>query len=213
MPHDSVRTILFDWDGTLFDSFSAGYHASVTVLQHLGVEVTRERFLETYSPNWHESYAKLGVPKERWTEADRLWRKTYDASTSKPFPHAFETLSRLHDASFSLGLVTSGDRDRVENELARFELRDYFSVVVCFEDTEKKKPDPAPLALALGKLAVEASITAYVGDRPEDIEMGRSVGSYTIAVESEYGPRGLLEEAAPDWLLPHAGHLPDRLGV
>ena len=53
-------------------------------------------------------------------------------------------------------------------------------------------------------------MTVYVGDRPEDIEMGRQVGTYTVAVESEYGPRRLLEDAEPDLLLPHAGHLPDR---
>ena len=39
--------------------------------------------------------------------------------------------------------------------------------------------------------------------------MGQKVGAYTVGVESEYGPRSILEEAAPDLILPHAGHLVD----
>jgi len=32
-----VKTVLFDWDGTLLDSFPAGYHSSITVLRHFGI--------------------------------------------------------------------------------------------------------------------------------------------------------------------------------
>lgn len=207
----NATTILFDWDGTLIDSFPAGYNASMGVLRELGVEVDRERFLETYSPNWYESYEKLGVPRRLWEEADRMWRRIYHQQTSELFPFVATMLRRLTEAGFTLGLVTSGNRDRVQGELERFDLQEHFSVTVYFEDTHEKKPHPAPLTCALGKLEVDASLTVYVGDRPEDIEMGRRVGTYTVAVESEYGPRRLLEEAEPDLLLPHAGHLPEKL--
>jgi phosphoglycolate phosphatase-like HAD superfamily hydrolase len=60
-----VRTIVFDWDRTFLDSVPAGYNASVTVLRHFGIEVDRKRFLETYSPNWYDSYRMLGVSRGR----------------------------------------------------------------------------------------------------------------------------------------------------
>jgi pyrophosphatase PpaX len=207
----NATTILFDWDGTLIDSFPAGFNASMSVLREFGLAVDRERFLETYSPNWYESYEKLGVPRERWEEADRMWRRTYRQQTPELFPFVTTMLRRLRDAGFILGIVTSGNRVRVRSELERFRLLEHFQATVYFEDTREKKPNPAPLACALGKLEVDASLTVYVGDRPEDVEMGRRVGTYTVAVESEYGPRRLLEEAGPDLLLPHAGHLPERL--
>ena len=207
----NATTILFDWDGTLIDSFPASYNASMSVLRELGLEVDRERFLETYSPNWYESYEKLGVPRHMWEQADRMWRRSYHQQTSELFPFVGTMLRRLREAGFTLGIVTSGNRDRVQGELARFGLRDHFSATVHFEDTHEKKPHPAPLLRALEKLQARASLTVYVGDRPEDIEMGRQVGTYTVAVESEYGPRRLLEDAEPDLLLPHAGHLPGKL--
>lgn len=208
-----VRTVLFDWDGTLLDSFPAGYHASVTVLRHFGIEVDRKRFLETYSPNWYESYRLLGVPETEWSNADQLWRKTYRQQTSELFPFAAEMLERLRQAGMSLGLVTSGNRERVLHEIDRFRLHGTFSAVVCFEDTHEKKPHPAPLTRGLEQLSASASTAVYVGDRPEDIYMGQSVGTFTIGVESEYGPREILEKAAPDLVLPNASHLPERLGL
>ncbi|HXV61890.1 MAG TPA: HAD family hydrolase [Vicinamibacteria bacterium] len=207
------KAILFDWDGTLLDSFPAGYRASITVLRHLGFEVDRKRFLETYSPNWYESYRLLGVPEEEWSNADALWRRTYREHESPLFPFVEKLLTRFDAAGYTLGLVTSGTRDRVDEELKRFRLDGLFAVTVCFEDTTDKKPHPAPLALAIEALDAEARSCIYVGDRPEDIEMGRRVGTYTVGVESEYGPRDLLERAEPDLLLVHAGLLADRFGV
>ena len=206
-----VNTIIFDWDGTLIDSFSASYNASMSVLREFGLEVDRERFLETYSSNWYESYEKLGVPKHMWEQADQMWQRTYRQQTSKLFPFVGTMLRRLQVAGFILGIVTSGNRSRVRAELARLELQDHFSETVCFEDTYEKKPHPAPLVRALEKLQARPSLTVYVGDRPEDVEMGQRVGTYTVAVESKYGTRRLLEDAKPDLLLPHAGHLLGQL--
>jgi pyrophosphatase PpaX len=210
---DVVQTVLFDWDGTLLDSFPAGYHASITVLRHFGIDVDRARFLETYSPNWYESYRLLGVPEDEWENADLLWRSTYREQTSEPFPFVAKTLERLRRGGLGLGVVTSGNRDRVLGELERFHLAEHFSAVVCFEDTTEKKPHPAPLLRAIETLSASPPTTVYVGDRPEDIHMGRRVGTFTVGVESEYGPRVVLEKASPDLLLPDASHLPESFGI
>lgn len=206
-------TILFDWDGTLLDSYSAGYRASIAVLRHYGLEVDRDQFLETYSPNWYHSYERLGLPRDEWDNADRMWRETYREQTSEPFPFVAALLERLRAADLTLGLVTAGDRDRVHRELEAHELEAFFAVTICFEDTEEKKPHPAPLRRALEQLGAEAAATVFVGDRPEDVQMGRNVGTYTVAVESEYGPRDILEQAEPDLILPDAGHLPKTFGL
>ena len=209
----SLTAVLFDWDGTLLDSFPAGYRASIAVLEHYGIDIDRERFLETYSPNWYESYEKLGLPREEWDNADQMWRRTYQTQVSEPFPFVRHLLEHLRNAGLTLGLVTAGNRERVHRELNDFELREFFAAIVCFEDTEEKKPHPAPLTRALEHLDVAPQATVYVGDRREDIVMGQKVGAYTVGVESEYGPRSMLEEADPDLILLNAGHLVDNFGL
>jgi HAD superfamily hydrolase (TIGR01509 family) len=209
---ERILAILFDWDGTLLDSYASGFRATMTVFQHYGIPADRQRFLATYSPNWYETYRLLGLAEDKWEAADRLWLQTYAQEPPDLYPFARETLATLAEHGYTLGLVTSGNRERVAEEIARHGLGELLSTLVCFEDTREKKPHPAPLLAALESLGRRPAEAAYVGDRPEDIMMGKSTGSYSIAVESEYGTRQVLEEALPDLLLPNAGHLTRRFG-
>lgn len=207
-----VRAILFDWDGTLLDSYPAGFQASMAVARHFGIPFDRERFLATYSPNWYESYRAVGLPEPEWERADRIWLETYGRQGIELYPSARTTLASLTAHGYALGLVTSGNRDRVHRELARFGLERAFSVLICHEDSAQKKPHPEPLLTALEVMGRRPAETVYVGDRPEDILMGLSVGAYTVGVESAYGTRADLERAAPNLLLPDVGHLPAHFG-
>lgn len=184
----------------------------MAVFQHFGIVGDRERFLDTYNPNWYETYRTLGLPEGEWATADRIWLDTYHQNPPDLYPFARSTLEALKQHGYAIGLVTSGNRDRVSNELDRHRLKNIFEARVYFEDTEQKKPHPAPLRTALARMGILASQSAYVGDRPEDILMGRRTGSFTVGVESAYVTRDALEVALPDLILPHAGHLPDSLG-
>ena len=209
---ERIVAILFDWDGTLLDSYAAGFDASMAVFRHFEIPVDRERFLSTYSPNWYISYRLLGLPESKWNEADHIWLDTYGREQPELYPFAHRTIETLSQNGYTLGVVTSGNRERVTKELERHELEEVLSTVVCFEDTKRKKPDPEPLLVALEQLKRQPEEAAYVGDRPEDILMGKKMGSYSIGVESPFGTRELLEEAFPDLILPDAGHLPGRFG-
>ncbi len=208
----SISAIFFDWDGTLLDSYPSGYRASMAVFRHYDIEVNRKFFLSTYNPNWYETYKTIGLPPEEWATADRIWLDTYHEMPPDLYPFARQTLETLQGYEYSLGLVTSGNRERVAQELGRHRLDRYFSVLICFEDTQEKKPHPAPLISALGQMNQSATESAYVGDRPEDILMGRKTGSYTVGVESAYVTLDALKEAAPDIIFPDVGHLPTRFG-
>ncbi len=207
-----ISAILFDWDGTLIDSYPSGYRASMAVFHHYGIEVDRELFLSTYNPNWYETYRRFGLPPEEWDTADRIWRDSYHQVPPDLYPFARQTLATLQRHEYSLGLVTSGNRERVTRELNRHQLDNFFSVRIYFEDTKEKKPHPAPLVAALEQMDQSATESAYVGDRPEDILMGRQTGCYTVGVESAYVTLDILEQASPDIILPNVGQLAARFG-
>ena len=88
----SRNTILFDWDGTLFDSASAGWLAFQKTFDDLGVLFTREFYEAHYSPNWYTMYETLSVPKEKWKIADELWLERYGEQPPKLVDGARETL-------------------------------------------------------------------------------------------------------------------------
>jgi phosphoglycolate phosphatase-like HAD superfamily hydrolase len=110
-----------------------------------------------------------------------------------------------------LGLVTSGDRDRVTQQLRAFRLTRLFGARVCSGDTPEKKPHPAPLRLALRQLRLEPSACVYVGDSPEDLQMAKSAGVRAIAVLGPFPTEKRLRAAKPDFLLESIRELPDAL--
>ena len=209
----SVSAVLFDWDGTLADSFATTRHASLSVFGHFGIRMNEARYQATYRPDWHETYRQLGIPETRWDEAGTIWREKYleRSHAVNLFPDVLGTLRALADRELRLGVVTSADRLRLLEDLNRLALADRFEALVAFEDTRNKKPHPEGLLLALSRLGVEPRDALYVGDRPEDIAMGKRAGTLTAALVSNFSSDEMLRAAEPDLLLDALGDLPGAL--
>ena len=209
----AVSAVLFDWDGTLVDSFATTRYASLSVFGHFGIRMDEARYQATYRPDWHETYRQLGIPEARWDEAGAIWSEKYLERRGgvKLFPEALGALRTLSDREFRLGVVTSADRRRFHEDLHRLGLADRFQALVAFEDTQNKKPHPEGLLLALSRLGVEPRNAIYVGDRPEDVAMGKSAGTLTAAIVSNFSSEAMLRSAIPDVLLPTIADLPGFL--
>ena len=113
-----MKAILFDFDGTLIDSAPDHLRAYRASLAHYGIDLTPERYFATYSPNWHQMYAALGLPQTAWEEADAAWLAEVANHESPLFPGVVPLLSNLGQRS-TLGLVTAGSRSRVMQQLKR----------------------------------------------------------------------------------------------
>jgi HAD superfamily hydrolase (TIGR01549 family) len=196
-PRD-LRAVLFDWDGTLANTAEASYRCYEKLFGGYGITFDRDAFQRTYSPNWHLTYTALGLPTDRWAEADALWLTHYQGEHVALIEGAREALGRLKGARIPLGLVTSGDRVRVARELAELEMAPLFDVVVCAEDIVNRKPHPEALLLALDRLHVHPAAAAYVGDSPEDIAMAREAGVFAIGIPGGFPNREALLASRPD---------------
>jgi HAD superfamily hydrolase (TIGR01509 family) len=192
------RAVLFDWDGTLVDSADLSYRCYVTAFATFGISFSREDYARTYSPDWHRTYEMVGVPKERYDEADARWIEAYAREATSLLPGARETLESVHERGIAQGLVTSGDRGRVEKEILDLGVASFFSALVCGGDVARRKPDPLPLLTALGQLGVEGRDAAYVGDSPEDVQMARAAGAYTVGIPGGFPNREALLASRPD---------------
>jgi HAD superfamily hydrolase (TIGR01509 family) len=194
----ALSAVLFDWDGTLVDSAEASYRTYERLFGSFGIGFDRARFAATYSPDWRRTYRLVGLPLESWNDADARWLELYGEEAPALLPGASEALRRLRDGGLLLGVVTSGSRSRVERELERFGLRELFGALVCAEDCRRRKPDPEPLRMALGRLGAAAPLAACVGDSPEDVEMARAAGVFSVGVPGGFPNREKLRSARPD---------------
>src|SRR5271157_2343983 len=105
-----IRAVLFDWDGTLLNSYQADAGA------------------------YQAMFAEMGIP---WTVEDLATHYAKHKPSMITGAHALlATLCKKYE----LGLVTSGDRERVTGQLREFRLLRTFSARVCGGDTENKKP-------------------------------------------------------------------------
>jgi len=195
-----LQAVLFDWDGTLVNTAEASYRCYEKLFGSYGIAFDRDAFRRTYSPNWHLTYSALGLAEERWAEADKRWLSHYCEEEIVLIEGARDALLRVRAAGLRAGLVTSGDRVRVSRELADLGMAELFEVLVCAEDTVRRKPHPEPLLLALQRMRLGAAEAVYVGDSPEDVQMAQAAGVRTVGIPGGFPNREALAAARPDVL-------------
>jgi phosphoglycolate phosphatase len=205
-----IRGVLFDWDGTLLNSYDADSSAYLAMFRTMQIPWGLEELAVHYSPNWYDVYRAAKLPRDQRGAADIAWRKCYATHRPKLMKNARRILARVQ-REYRVGLVTSGDRGRVTRQLREFSLTRLFTVRVCGDDTLRKKPHPAPLLLALRGMSLHASSCVYVGDSPEDLEMARRAGVRSIAVLGCFPTEKRLRAARPEVLLESIEELPEAL--
>jgi HAD superfamily hydrolase (TIGR01549 family) len=206
----SATHVLFDWDGTLLNSYEADVRAYLAMFRALDIVWTEAEIARHYSPNWYRVYKAARVPRRHWKRADKLWTKAY-AQENPPLLTGARRVIRAVAKRFTLGIVTSGNRARVRGQLRDLKLADYFSACVCSEDAEHKKPHPAPLQLALKRLRSRPEDCVYVGDTAEDMEMAARAGVRAIGVLGPFPTAERIRKARPELLLESIGELPGYL--
>ena len=194
----SIKTLLFDWDGTLFDSARAGRLAFQKTFDDLGIAFTQEFYEARYSPNWYAMCEALNLPKDKWKAADERWLEHYGEQPPKLVDGAGATIAELQSRGYRLGIVTSGTHRRVAREIELLGMISTFQALICNEHIVNKKPHPEGLEKAMLGLQSLPGACGYVGDAPEDIQMGKNARVLTVAVPSAYPTSKRLRAADPD---------------
>jgi pyrophosphatase PpaX len=177
--------VLFDLDGTLIDSgpiiLASMQHAVRTVL---GTEIPQEQLGMTIGGQGIVAQMQA-IDVEHADDLLEAYKEHNDGlhDTLEAFDDLVALLPGLKAEGRRLGIVTAKRHRTVGLALERFPaLAEVFDVVVGFEDTERHKPDPDPVLLAIGRLAGTPAESAYVGDSPFDIGAAKAAGVYAVAV-------------------------------
>lgn len=184
--------LLFDMDGVLVDVSGSYRAAIVETAASFGVAVTAADIAGAKAAgdannDWiltQRLLAARGVQAELG-EVTRRFEVLYQGTDAAPGLRRHERLTvdrawleRLA-ARLPLGIVTGRPRGDAERLLAEQGIADLFGAVVCMHDAPRK-PDPAPVRLALERLGVSGGW--LVGDTPDDVRAARAAGVVPVGI-------------------------------
>lgn len=198
------RAVLFDFDGTLADSYDA-ITASVNHVRrhHHLTELDANTVRELVGFGLEQLMADI-VPEGDPHENAKIYRAHHPSvmfTHTRLLPGVWETLQRLHRDGVKLGICSNKPSGITRQLVESLKLSSLFDVVLGPEDSGEPKPSPKMLHLALEKLGVGSLESLYIGDMVVDIQTARNAVLPVWVVPTGSHSRETLEAAKPDRLL------------
>ncbi|MEY4684508.1 MAG: hypothetical protein RLZ25_967 [Pseudomonadota bacterium] len=179
--------LIFDWDGTLFDSIEW----IVSCLQ----QAARQTGLR--EPSQREARAVIGLslqaaldtlyPGEDEATAHRLVAHYRDVYHTRPlsslglYQGVPELLTALREEGFQLAVATGKARSGLDAALDETGIRHLFDATRCADETASK-PDPLMVEEILEELQVAKDRALMIGDSLHDLRMADRAGIRAIGV-------------------------------
>ena len=207
----SRLALLFDLDGTLIDSIGLLLDCMEYTFAERTRRPTRAEWtagigtpLRTQLAEWCETPGDVDALVDRY----RTHQDLHLERLTSLYPDVAETLQWLRNEGHATAIVTSKGRGMTDRSLQHVGLNDAFDTIVTYEETQRHKPLPDPVLLALERLGIEAERAIFVGDSPHDMLSGQAASVKTAA--ALWGPftRDELAIANPTWFLTRMGELP-----
>jgi 2-phosphoglycolate phosphatase len=197
------RAVLFDFDGTLADSYDA-ITASVNhvraghALPPLPVGDVRRmvghgilQLMADIAPGDPAANAAIY----------RAHHPSVMYEHTRLLPGVREALRQLSIAGVKLAVCSNKPAEITRKLLEALHISDLFDAALGPEDAGKPKPDPAMLVLALERLGIAKADALYIGDMPLDVETARRAGVAVWVVSTGSSDAEELRRAQPDRLL------------
>jgi phosphoglycolate phosphatase-like HAD superfamily hydrolase len=169
------KAIIFDYDGVIVDSFPSVYQVYKKTCERFGVAYpeTLEKFRRTYGYNYSECLTNLGIKKEDFAEASKIYKTEIVKIKHEIFPGIKDVIIKLSQ-KYKLYLVTASHIAEVLPKIKDFGLDGFFVNVYCGDGNSGRK---AEMFLDLFQAeGYQPSEVTSIGDRAVDYDVAKKVG-------------------------------------
>jgi phosphoglycolate phosphatase len=178
--------IVFDWDGTLFDSTALIARCIQSACADVGTPVPSDRdasYVIGLGLADALQHAAPQLPRERHRELAERYRHHYLSSHSSVvlFDGTLEMLQALKGRSHLLGVATGKTRRGLDDALGTAQMKGLFDSTRTADETAGK-PDPQMLLELMHELDVAPQRTLMIGDTTHDLQMAANAGTASIGV-------------------------------
>jgi phosphoglycolate phosphatase len=189
--------IVFDWDGTLFDSTGLITRSIQAACGDVGAAVPSERdasFVIGMGLKEALRHAAPAFPEARYAELADRYRHHYFAQQHEilMFDGALELLAALKESKHLLAVATGKSRRGLDEALHSKQLLGVFDATRTADETASK-PDPRMLLELMTELGARPERTLMIGDTTHDLQLAANAGTASIGVS--YGAHDPAEFA------------------
>ncbi|MBU2869335.1 HAD family phosphatase [Colwellia sp. E2M01] len=195
--YDDFDAILFDMDGTIFDSETVHREAW---------KITAKQFSQVFTDEMYIQFIGLTTPESMKLAMEMFNNSDEAAESSKkvditlfsscyyenlkllvqqavPLKKGFlDYLAKVKQLNKPLGIVTSSASTGVKSNFYSYDFYPAFTLVVTRDDVKKYKPDPAPYLLACERLGVKPERVIVFEDSNAGATAALAAGCYTIGI-------------------------------
>ncbi|EJO9870208.1 phosphoglycolate phosphatase [Vibrio vulnificus] len=222
MTQQEIKLIAFDLDGTLLDSVPDLAVAADQATRAVGFPGVTELQVRDYVGNGADILIgralsqSLTINPELSDELRAQARGLFDDFYQKTghklshlYPTVKETLKELHQAGFTLALVTNKPSKFVPDVLQQHGIADYFVDVLGGDSFPEKKPNPIALNWLMEKHQIQPTEMLMVGDSKNDILAAKNAGCASFGLTYGYNHGEPIAASEPDFVADSLAQLLD----
>jgi phosphoglycolate phosphatase len=203
--------VVFDWDGTLFDSTALIVQSIQAACRDIGAPVpddVRASYVIGLGLRPAMEYAAPGLEASRYPLLAERYKHHYLARQHALtlFPGVLDMLGALRLRNHWLAIATGKSRSGLDQALATAELVGVFDGSRTADETQSK-PHPQMLHELMREFGCEPERTLMVGDTTHDLELAANAGAPSIAVTYGAHDRDALDAHAPLFTAHSVGEL------
>lgn len=209
------RAALFDFDGTLADSFAAITASTNYVRDLYGHPPLPEAEVRGYVGYGLENLLENLVPGADTGEAVAKYRdhhQTVIFDLTRLMPGVGEAIPELARRGYRMAVCSNKKVEFTRQLVAALGLGPYFEAVLGPDDVgNRAKPDPAMLVEGLTRLGVTPHEAVYVGDMGIDVHTAKAAGVPVWIVLGGAAGHEDVTKTGPDRVLPHFAEILELL--
>lgn len=178
--------VIFDWDGTLYDSTALIVRCIRSACSDLGLPVpSAQDAAYVIGLGLHDALAHVAptLPPERVPELGLRYRHHYLSRERELslFEGVLPMLQTLKERNHWLAVATGKSRVGLNEALGHVDLHGVFDGTRTADETASK-PHPRMLLELMSEFGVEPDRTLMIGDTTHDLQLALNAGVHSIAV-------------------------------
>lgn len=210
-----MRLIIFDFDGTLADTFGEIVEAVNAAQDVFAVERANAETVRGwigYGLQYFMESALGGTDSDAVAAFTGTYKRLYREiafDRARLFDGILEVLDALRGDV--LAVASNKSEEQLVPMVERLGIRERFAAVVGGDSAAAAKPDPRVYAHLLERIGASFEEVWMVGDSEPDIEFGKAIGANTVGCLWGLRTRDELERVEPDHLVESRPELREKL--